>query len=149
MLVKKPLPPGDPQQYARMQCVALGTLAALGPKQSAAAYLASQGADSALEVQITKASLEGKDGIDSPLTLCIEARALLYRTRDGRPIYSCPVQYRSEEHKFTQWAAHDGKLFREEMANCSRQFGEAISSELVAQHVVRPRSQPMIASAEK
>ncbi len=148
MLVKKPISPGEPAQYATMECVARGTLTALPGNQNAAGYLVSQGANNALEIEITKCSLEGKDGVNSSLALCVEARALLFRARDGRPIYSCPLRYRSDEHKFTEWAGKDARLFRAEVDKCYRQIGAAIADQLVGRQIVVPKSKtlPAIAS---
>ena len=136
MLVKRAIPSGDPQQYSTMQCVARGTLTGLSRFQNVNEYLADQGADNAMEIEITSASLEGKEGINTPLALCVEARVLLFRSQDGRPIYSAPVKYRSAEHKFREWAVHDARLYRAEVHKCYQQMGGAIADELVDQRIV-------------
>ena len=110
MLVRQPLPPGAEEDAALMQIVSHGTLAALTGGQTAGGYLLSQGADTALEIHVENAMLAGNGGINPKLALCVEARATLLRSRDGQQLYSCPVQYRSQGRKFTEWAAHDAKL---------------------------------------
>lgn len=139
-LVQRPLSSADLPQSASMQCVARGTLAGLSRFQDPNQYLLAQGAENALELEVIRASLEGKGGANAPLSLCVEARVLLFHSRDGRPIYSSPVKYLGAEHRFLEWAAHDARLYREEVANCYHQMGSAIASELISHRIVLPRA---------
>ncbi len=136
MLVRQPLPPGAEEDAALMQIVSHGTLAALTGGQTAGGYLLSQGADTALEIHVENAMLAGNGGINPKLALCVEARATLLRSRDGQQLYSCPVQYRSQGRKFTEWAAHDAKPFREELQKCYRDLAAAMVDQLVARGLV-------------
>ncbi len=80
--------------------------------------------------------------------MCVEARATLRRSRDGQQLYSCPVQYLSPERKFTEWAAHDAKLFREKLRKCYRELSAAMVDQLVARGTVPPdrKAQPTLAT---
>jgi hypothetical protein len=68
----------------------------------------------------------GNEGINPSLALCVEAEARWIRTRDGREVYACPIFYRSEQRKFTEWAAHDAQLFHEELQRSYRDVGAAM-----------------------
>jgi hypothetical protein len=149
MLVQQPLPPAVKEDVALLQWAAHGTLAALTGGQTAAGYLLSQGADTALEIRVQDAALTGNGGINPKLALCVEARATLVRSRDGQPVYSCPVCYRSPARKFTAWAANDAKHFREELQKCYHALGEAVTEQLVARGVVPPDRKPQPTFAGK
>jgi hypothetical protein len=136
MLVRQPLPPEAEDDAALMQFVSHGTLASLTGGQTAGGYLLSQGADTALEINVENAMLAGNEGINPKLALCVEARATLLRSRDSQQLYSCPVQYRSQGRRFTEWAAHDAKLFREELQKCYRDLAAAMADQLVARGLV-------------
>ncbi len=142
VLVKKPLPAGAGSKFALMQCVARGTLAWLPKDQTAANYLGSQGADTALEIHVLSAALNGTDGINPPLAVCVEAQATLLRVRDGQKLYSCPVHYRSAGRKFTEWAANDARLFRQELEQSYRESGRAIVDHLVSRRLIAPGQPP-------
>jgi hypothetical protein len=136
MLVRQPLPLGAEDDAALMQFVSRGTLASLTGGQTAAGYLLSQGAVSGLEIQVQNAVLAGNGGINPKLALCVEACATLRRAVDGQQLYSCPVQYLSQGRKFTEWAAHDARLFREELQKCYRELSATIVSQLVNRGVI-------------
>jgi len=149
MLVRQPLLPGVEEDSELMQYVARGTLASLTGGQTAGGYLLSQGADTALEIHVQDARLAGKEGINPKLALCVEARATLLRSRDGQQLYSCPVQYRSQGRHFTEWAAHDAKLFREELQKCYRDLSASMVDQLVGHGVVPPDHKPQPTFATK
>jgi len=138
MLVRQPQLPGAEGDAPLMHYLAHGTLTSLTGGQTAGGYLLSQGADSALEIHVQDAMLAGNGGINPKLALCVEARATLVRSRDGQHLYSCPVRYRSQGRKFTEWAAHDAKLFREELQKCYRDLGAAVADQLVGRGAVPP-----------
>jgi hypothetical protein len=138
MLANKPLPPGADEEFAGMQSVTRRTLAWLPKGQTAASSLMGQEVDTDLEIQVISATLAAKDGINPPMALCVEAEARLLRARDGQEIYSCPIHYRSQERKYVQWAAHDARLFRQELQTCYRELGTIIVNQLVSHGLVAP-----------
>ena len=138
MLVAKPLSPDADEEGVMIQCVARGTLAWLPNGQTPASYLAGEEVDTALEIQVISATLAGKEGVNPPMALCVEAEARLLRARDGQEIYSCPIHYRSQERKYVQWAAHDAQLFRQELQTCYRELGTIIVNQLVSHGLVAP-----------
>jgi hypothetical protein len=95
-----------------------------------------------LEIRVLSAVLKGKDRVNPPLALCVEAQATLVRTQDGQELYSCPVHYRSAPRKFTEWGAHDAELFHQEMEKCSRELGGAIVDQLVSRRLITPDPAP-------
>jgi hypothetical protein len=138
VLVNKPLPPGGEEESAVMQCVARGTLAWLPNGQTPASYLAEEELDTALEIQVVSATLAARDGVNTPMALCVEAEARLLRAQDGQEIYSCPIHYRSQERKYVQWAAHDAQLFRQELQTCYGELSTIIVNQLVSHGLVAP-----------
>jgi hypothetical protein len=149
MLVRQPLPPGAEEDTGLMQFISHGTLASLTGGQTASGYLLSQGADTALAIHVQNAMLVGNGGINPKMALCVEACATLVRSCDGQQLYSCPVQYRSQGRQFTEWAAHDAKLFREELQKCYRELSASLVNQLVARGVVPPEGKPQPAFAGK
>jgi hypothetical protein len=81
----------------------------------------------ALEIHLERASLAGESGINPSLALCVEAQVTLRRVLDGAELYTCPVHYLSESRTYRQWAAHDARLFREELQRCYHDVGSAIA----------------------
>jgi len=130
VLVKKPLPEGVGPEFARLSCVRCATLAWLPKGQTARDYLASQGIDTALEIQILDPGLKGNGGVNPSLALSADVRASLIRVRDGRELASVPLKYQSKKRKFTEWAANDARLFREEIRRCDQTMAEEIAKEI-------------------
>src|SRR5262249_16683665 len=95
-------------------------------------------AETTLDIQVATAALEGDGGVNPALALCVEAEARLIRLSDGAELYSCPVHYRSEQRKFTRWAAHDAQQFRQELQRCYREVSATIVNDLVARGFVSP-----------
>jgi len=149
MLVRQPLPPGAEEDAALMPCAARGTLAGLTGGHTASGYLLSQGANTAVEIHVEEARLVGKEGINPRLALCVEARATVLRSRDGQQLYSCPVQYRSQGRHFTEWAADDARLFREELQKCYHDLSTIMVKQLVNRGVVPPDDQPRPVLAQR
>jgi hypothetical protein len=149
MLVRQPLPPDAEEDAALMQCAARGTLAVLTGGHTASGYLLSQGANTAVEIHVEEARLVGKEGINPRLALCVEARATALRSRDGQQLYSCPVQYRSQGRHFTEWAADDARLFREELQKCYHDLSTIMVKQLVNRGVVPPDDQPRPVLAQR
>ena len=75
-------------------------------------------------------------GIKPPLALRVQAQVTLVRARDGQELYSWSVRYCSTERKFKDWAAHDAKLFRQELDQCYRQMAAGLAERLVNDNVV-------------
>jgi len=69
--------------------------------------------DTILEIGVQKFGLEG-EGTDSPLAFFVTVRARLIQTKDGSVVRDDKFLYTSEKRKFTEWAADDARLFREE-----------------------------------
>lgn len=111
----------------------------------------STGNESVLVIHLTRAALSGDGQVNPPLALCVEARATVLRQRDGTELCSWPIQYRSASHKFTQWAAHDARLFREELTRCYQQIGGAIVEQCNGRQLIMPgpARQPMLAGEPK
>jgi hypothetical protein len=98
--------------------------------------------DKALEIEVLSAALKGNGSVNPSLAVHIEARATLLRADDGREIYSCPVHYCGRAHKFTAWAAHDAKLFREELQRCYGELSGTVVDQLVARRLIAPGENP-------
>jgi hypothetical protein len=114
----------------------------------AAPSFASQDAATELEIQVRHAALRGDGNVNPSLALCVEAQATLFRVEDGTELYSCPVHYRGEKRKFTQWAAHDARLFRQELQRCYHDMSASIVDQIVARGFIAPgrAPQPMLAN---
>ena len=98
--------------------------------------------DKALEIEVLSAALKGNGSVNPSLAVHIEARATLLRADDGREIYSCPVHYCGRAHKFAAWAAHDAKLFREELQRCYGELSGAVVDQLVTRRFIAPGENP-------
>jgi hypothetical protein len=92
--------------------------------------------DLALEIQVLDAALIGKHDNSQVRALCVEVQATVFRTSDGQELYSRPIRYRSSSKKLKDWAAADGKLFRDELTACEEQTAEALTSELLGRGFV-------------
>ena len=124
--------PSPPQPApAWVQCAAGGPARGQANAQSASHLPGREPAETSLEIRVSQAALSGKPGINAPLALRVQAQATLVRTRDGKELYSCPVQYCSTERKFTDWATHDARLFRQELDQCYRQMAASLAERLV------------------
>jgi hypothetical protein len=87
--------------------------------------------DLALEIQVLDAALVGKHANSQERAFCVEVQATVFRTSDGQELYSRPIRYRSSSKKLKDWAAADGKLFRDELSACEEQTAEALTAELL------------------
>jgi hypothetical protein len=104
--------------------------------------------DKVLEIEVLSAALQGNGSINPSLALHLEARATLLRGDDGREIYSCPVHYRGHARKFTAWAAHDAKLFREELQRCYGQLSGTVIDQMVARGLIGSGENPNLFLAD-
>ena len=124
----------------------------LAPRSSQPVMLASLSSSdrqraTTLEIHVQRASLTGEGDINPKLALSIEAQATL-RSRDGRQLYSCPVKYRSEPLRFTEWASHNARPFREELQHCYRAMSAALVDQMVRRGLVPPGHQPQTTLAK-
>jgi hypothetical protein len=122
-LVKNPSPAGAARSSARMPLVATPSLVSEDPA-------------TVLEIQVRSAGLTGDGGVNPSLALCVEAQATLFRVNDRAELYSCLVHYRGESRKFTQWAANDARLFRQELQRCYHDVSNTIVGELSARQLI-------------
>ena len=89
--------------------------------------LASTGIDTVLEVSLLRLGLAGQSGINPPVSLFMTARARLIRTADGAEMYAEKFDYRGgAAHKFLEWAADEGQVFRQEVDRGARRLAEDI-----------------------
>ena len=146
MLVKERLP--TPEEFHRLHNHLVAPPRVSLVSQRAAHRPYGAGAESALDVHLIRVALTGHDGINPAVALCVDAEARWIRTRDGREIYSCPIQYRGEARHFTTWAANDAQLFREELQRAYREVGTAMVGRLVSRQIVTPKRalQPILAT---
>jgi len=129
-MVRKPFPPGQEAEFSRMSCVMAGTLAWLPPGQTAKDYLAAQGVDTVLELQLIHPGLKGAGKINPSLALCVDVQARLVEAGNGRELWRCAAQYRSAKHKFATWGADKAQLFRCELDRCFASLAEQIVDQL-------------------
>jgi hypothetical protein len=124
-----------------MSCVMAGTLAWLPEGQTAAYYLASQGIDTLLEIQLLYPALNGEGTMNPPMVFSTEVRVRLMRVRDGDDLYSFSMKYRSSERKFTDWAANNARGLHDELD----QFSQVAAATIVHQLSLRalPPSAPL------
>lgn len=95
-------------------------------------------ATTALQVRLLSAALVPTDSASHSQALKVEVLATLVRVSDGRPLYSCPVNYRSKTHKLTRWAEDDARLLRRELKDCYWTLGRMLSDHLVDRGIIAP-----------
>jgi hypothetical protein len=83
-----------------------------------------------LEIRVQKAALAQPGGSAYSTALRVDALGILTSARDQRVIYCCQLNYVSESRRFDAWAAHDARLFREELAKASADMGRAMAQRL-------------------
>ena len=141
-LLEKPFPFGREGETVAVRWVSHGKRAESPRVETVAARAKGGRIDTVLEIHVLTAALKDGGGINSRLSLWVDARATLLRAGDGQEIYSCPVQYRSKARKFTDWAAKDAQLFRDELARCHRQTSQAVVDQLVSRRLIGPANTP-------
>jgi len=127
-LVTKPFPPGAEREYSQMASVTCATLAWLPVGQTAAQYLAAQGMDTVLEIQLIHPRLTGQATVNPALAVVVEGGARLVSVRDGTELASIPLRYHGPARKFTAWAGNDAHAFRAEIEHC----GDDLAAQCVA-----------------
>lgn len=123
-------------------CGLRGTRVGASAGQFTDHYVLGQGPDTALEIKVLSAALTGKGQANPPLAVCVEAQARLLRVSDGAELFSGRVHYRSPEHKYTEWAARDARLFRLEIEQCYRDLSRATVDQLTAHRLIAPEVSP-------
>lgn len=111
--------------------------------------VAGAGADTGLEIRVTDVRLDRKYGFHARLALSLNAQATLLRLGDGQELYSCPLQYRSEQRRFADWTVNGAGLFRQELAQCCREMGGALAHELRLRGFVSPSAGSSFVAASR
>jgi hypothetical protein len=136
VVVRDPSDAWTKQNPASVQYPGRETPALEGLAQSGA--VAGRGADTGLEIRVTNVRLDRKHGFHARFALCVDAQAALLRLGDGQELYSCPLQYRSEQRRFADWTVNDAGLFRQELGQCCREMGGALAHQLLLRGLVSP-----------
>lgn len=89
-----------------------------------------QGVDSILEISMLTIGLEGDWDVNPPLALAITGRTRLVRVQDGSEVHATKLEYRSGMRIFTEWAANEAQLFREEIDRAL----DCLAEEIVETH---------------
>lgn len=132
-LIQKPFPPGLETEFRRMATMMCATLAWVPAGATPDTYLAGQGMDTKLELELLRPALTGEAIHNPSLHFRLGVRARLVRLSDGLELASCALNYRGTKHKFTRWAAQDAQLFKAELEHCFDSVGRMIVDELFAQ----------------
>lgn len=103
----------------------------------------------ALEIQVLTTRLVGKHPNSRSRAVLVEIQATVYRTSDGQELYSRPIRYLSSQKRLKDWAASDGKLFRQELNACSQQTAQALAKELIGRGFVNRAQNPSPASVDR
>ncbi len=117
-------------------------------------YVGNTTADTIVEVALNTIRLtrEGP-GANPPVTLVATARARLVRAADRRELYRHVATHRSETRPYDEWAADDGRYFKEALTTASAEMAKEIidvffvRSEPPVVTVVPERSQPAVATS--
>jgi len=132
----------DPTRFA------LSTPSEANPADSPATGAGTQNShELALEIQVLDAALMGKHANSQVRALCVEVQATVFRTSDGQELYSRPIRYRSSLKKLKDWAAANGKLFRQELTACEEETAQALTSELLGRGFVTQAPTPLVPAA--
>jgi hypothetical protein len=92
-----------------------------GPESDNRGSLTNDGVKTVLEVGIEGLLLTGKKAVNPPLKLALSANARLVSAADELELYSCTLAHtNAAARKFTEWAADDARLFREEFDRACR-----------------------------
>ncbi len=98
--------------------------------------------DRVIQLKVSRAALKGEGTINPSLAVHVEAQLTLLRADDGREIYSCPLQYRGQAHKFTTWAAQDARMLNQELRHCYRELSDVAIEQLIARGLIAPSGRP-------
>ncbi len=124
VVVQKPFPPGEEQEYRKMATVMSATLAWLPNHQQPTNYLRAEGVDTMLEVHLENPGLENHGGINPGMRLTIVGTARVVDLRTKMELASCAYSYRGEKHRFVAWGENNAQLLREELRKAYEQVAE-------------------------
>lgn len=88
--------------------------------------LKNKGVDTVLEITVSDFGLWAASGINPPLVFFMKMQARLIRTMDCSLLYKQNLEYRSAKFLYTEWAANDAKLLREEFDRCYLDLAEKL-----------------------
>ena len=72
--------------------------------------------DSVLEIRVKKPALRSEEGeINPPMAFQMEVEARFSRVEESEWLGNFSTKVRSQDRKFTEWAANDARLLREEI----------------------------------
>lgn len=87
--------------------------------------LVDAGIDTVLELSIANMSANG-DSLDAPLSLRIHSHARLLRAKDNTEVFSTGAEYVGDRHTRSEWAANDGKMLLQALAEGCDVLGKHI-----------------------
>jgi len=89
--------------------------------------LSSEDIDTVLEIGVRYCELSGDEGAHAPLHLAMAVRERVIRLRDGKVLYSLNSIYEGVDFRqFSDWAANNAQLFREEVDRGFQYLAEGI-----------------------
>ena len=91
--------------------------------------MVSQGVDSILEISVLTVGLTGDWDVNPSLAMAITGRTRLIRAQDGTEIHASTLAQNGGMRMFTEWAADDARLFREELDRGLQNLAEEIVRE--------------------
>jgi hypothetical protein len=93
--------------------------------------LGNSGVNTVLEISVDRWVLHGEGTINPPLSFIMWATIRIFGVEDGKELYNDTFQYWSrEKNKFTEWAANNGQLLKEEFNRGYRSLAEEIVRKL-------------------
>ncbi len=87
--------------------------------------LAADGAETVLEVAVTRAGTRGV-GINPPLHAYLEAHVRLVRTEDNAEFFAADYEYQGEQHSLAEWSANGGGPLLEALKTGYQRLGAHI-----------------------
>ncbi len=88
-----------------------------------------KGLDAIIEIGVTEFGLSG-EGINHPIQFFMDTQVAFKNVPDGKELSSFKIRYTGAGHKYVEWAANDGKLFKEEFLGAYRILAGKIIDEL-------------------
>lgn len=90
-------------------------------------WVGMEGVDSVLEITVLTVELAGEWDVDPPVTLTLAGATRLVRVRDGTEIDGAPVAHVAGTRHFTEWAADEARLFRDDLDRALDALAELIA----------------------
>ncbi len=88
------------------------------------------GIDTVLQLNVKGTGFKGGRGENPLIAFFMKVQTRLIRTKDGKEIYSREFEYKSSKHPSAEWIGMDGRLIREEIGHCFKEFPKQIVEEL-------------------